>query len=208
MFTDTCAENFPNFELPQPKNVQCPQKISRVISSLSSCNGSKTSPEYNRTLDLHNCFQDVDQALKKSKEKFPKQICKDKFQRQICQDRCKDSCFVYTYSTAKKKNYINFCISEYMTQQFGMRQTLKVLHPVLTICQCQKKVRCCIEDFIEICLMKQENHFFIQRCLKLLLTLCRGLPRQNRTKCKDVIENIIDNKIEEISKTTNQAYVS
>ena len=191
MFTDTCAENFPKFKLPQTQNVQCPQRISKKISLLSSCNGSKTSPEYNRTLSLHNCFQDI-----------------DNFKRRPNDSCFVYACFVYAHSTAKKKNYFNFCIIKYMVQKFRMSRRPEVLHPFLTICQHQKRAKQCINSFMEICLKKQEWPRFIQTCLNLLLTLCRGLFRQNRTKCKDVIENIIDNKIEEISKTTDQAYVS
>ena len=96
-----------------------------------------------------------------------------------------------------------------MAQQFRTRRRLKVLQPFLTIRRrCQKGVRYCIKDFIGFCLMKQERRRFIQRCLNLVLTLCRDLSRPNRTKCKDVMENIIDNKIEVISKTADVAYVS
>ena len=96
-----------------------------------------------------------------------------------------------------------------MAQQFRTRKRLKVLQAFLTIRrQCRKRVRYCIKNFIAICLKKQERRHFIQRCLNLVLTLCRGVSRPKRTKCKDVMENIIDNKIEGISETTDVAYVS
>ena len=81
------------------------------------------------------------------------------------------------------------------------RTYLNIPEPYLTICQ--EDVEDCIDEFIEICLIKQGKNRFIQTCLNLLFGLCRHQSGQNRTKCKDFIENKIDDNTEEICESTS-----
>ena len=191
---DTCAERFPEFKLPRP-NVQCPQNISQNISSLSSCFQFQWSLTNESVFDLHECFKEIDQVLN---------------ELNITKNNSRDSCFVYACSSlTEKENDFNLCVSEYITKEFLMRKHLNVPQSYLTICH-QEDVEDCIDGFIETCvIIKQEKNHFIQTCLNLLFSLCNPLSPQDMTKCKDFIENKIDESIEEICEsTTDEACVS
>ena len=185
--TDTCAERFPEFKLPRP-NVHCPHNISQNISSLSSCSQFQQTLTNESIFELHECFKEIDQVLK---------------ELNVTNGKSRDPCFVYACSRlTEKENDFNLCVSEYMTKEFLVRKQLNVPQSYLTICH-QEDVEDCMDRFIETCvIMKQESNRFIQTCLNLLFSLCNPLSSQDVRKCKDFIENKIDDSTEEICEST------
>ena len=191
--TEICEEDFPDFSLPRP-NVQCPN-ISQILLSLSS---NSSCFQFNQTLKkrslLEYCFKEINQVLKKPK--FTN-----------INGKSKDRCFVYVcLNLTENEDDFNLCISEYMAKEFLTRKYLNIPQPYLTVCQ-EEDVEDCIDEFIEICLKKQGENRFIQTCLNLLFDLCRHKSQQNRTKCKDFIENRIDDNTEKICKSTSSDVV-
>ena len=179
--TEICEKDFPDFKLSRP-NEQCPE-ISQILLSLSR----NTNCFQLQTLKKKKCFQEIDQILN---------------ELNVTNGMSRDPCFVYACSNLTENgNDFNLCISEYMAKEFPTRRQLNVPQPYLTICQ--EDVEDCIDEFIEICVIKERKNRFIQTCLNLLFGLCGRPSHPNRTKCKDFIENRIDDSTEKICKSTS-----